>query len=90
MKWLFGPKAGPDSRCAAEDVTWRRVQQRKRHPHRSGIICFHVLARRGAGGDYFGMQLGWTQGRTVWFVGEYARGGTDWGTWVAEMALPKP
>ena len=39
-------------------------------------------------GDYFSVQPDPADPDNVWFVGEYSQGGTNWGTWVAEIQVP--
>ena len=38
-------------------------------------------------GDYFGIAIDPSDGRTFWGVGEYAVGGTTWQTWIASFSL---
>ena len=42
----------------------------------------------GAWGDYFTVQPDPADPDNLWFVGEYSLGGTNWGTWVAEVQVP--
>ncbi len=44
----------------------------------------------GSWGDYFALQLDPASGTTVWLAGEYSLGGTNWGTWTAEISLFDP
>jgi hypothetical protein len=44
---------------------------------------------RSSGGDYFTVQPDPADPDNLWFVSEHSLGGTNWGTWVAEIQGPE-
>lgn len=45
-----------------------------------------LFSGRNRWGDYYGSQYDPWDGRSIWFYGEYAEAGNDWGTWVVRRS----